>query len=357
MRVARLSFIAFILCAPLARGDPFKYEFLLLPSAQFIGTFDRHAASTQIHDEVVQADTLLTLQEGPIKLFSEYLLSDHEGDLERLQLGWQLSDETILWIGRFHQPTSVWNHDHHHGQYLQTSISRPAIDEWEDIGGLLPQHFAGALLESGAPVFTTWHLRTALAGGIAPHLTPHGMEPFDLLRPDSNRHQMGFQGRASLHPGEFTETGVGILLANDELPAVEFESPSLAGFDHVDLKLFGVFATYAAASWKVTATIYEARTRLFYTAYSKADSFAVGYVQAEYRPVHALTGFARWEDSAGAASSPYLRLFEQVATSRQVAGLRWDFVSRQALTVQFTRSHTLDGHYCDLRLQWSAALF
>src|SRR5712671_4347155 len=144
MRVARLSFIAFILCAPLARGDPFKYEFLLLPSAQFIGTFDRHAASTQIHDEVVQADTLLTLQEGPIKLFSEYLLSDHEGDLERLQLGWQLSDETILWIGRFHQPTSVWNHDHHHGQYLQTSITRPAIDEWEDLGGVLPQHFTGA---------------------------------------------------------------------------------------------------------------------------------------------------------------------------------------------------------------------
>jgi hypothetical protein len=357
MRVALLSFIAFMLCAQLARGDPFKYEFLLLPSAQVIGTFDRQAPSTQIHDEVIQADTLLTLQRGPIKLFSEYLVSDHEGDLERLQLGWQLSDDTILWIGRFHQPSSVWNHDHHHGQYLQTSISRPAIEEWEDIRGVLPQHFAGALLESGAPVFNTWRLRMAVAGGIAPQITPRGLEPFDLLHPDSNRHQMGFQGRASLHPGEFTETGVGILLAADALTAVEFEPPALVGLDHVDLKLFGVFATYAAASWKITVTIYDASTRLFYTAARKDDSFAVGYVQAEYRLAHDLTGFARWEDSAEARSSPYLRLFEQVARSRHVAGLRWDFMDRQALTVQFTKSHTLNGRYSDIRLQWSAAFF
>jgi hypothetical protein len=357
MRVARLSFVAFTLCAQLARGDPIKYEFLLLPSAQAIGTFDRQASRTQIQDEVVQVDTLFTLQRGPLKLFGEYLRSDHEGDLERLQLGWQVSDDTILWIGRFHQPTSVWNHDHHHGQYLQTSISRPAIDEWEDIGGLLPQHFAGALLESGAPVFDTWRLRMALAGGIAPQITPHGMEPFDLLHPDSNRHQLGFQGRVSLHPGDLTETGVGILLANDELTAVDFESPALPGLDHVDLKLFGVFATYAAAPWKVIATLYDANARLFYPASRNNDHFVVGYVQAEHRLAHDLTGFARWEDSSQVASSRYLRLFEQVARSRQVAGLRWDFAGRQALTLQFTKSHTLDGHYSDLRVQWSAAFF
>jgi hypothetical protein len=168
---------------------------------------------------------------------------------------------------------------------------------------------------------------------------------------------MGFQARASLHPGEFTETGVGILLAADALTTVEFDSPALAGFDHVDLKLFGAFATYAASSWKVTATIYDARTRLFYPTYTKDESFVVGYVQAECRLAHDLTGFARWEDSAQAASSRYLRLFEQVARSRQVAGLRWDFAGRQALTLQFTKSHTLDGHYSDLRVQWSAAFF
>jgi hypothetical protein len=358
MRVSWVLFLVFLSCSQLARGDPFRYEFLLLPSAQAIGTFDRHAASTQIHDEVVQADTLLTLQWGRFKVFGEYLLSDHERDLERLQLGWQFSDDTILWVGRFHQPTSVWNHDHHHGQYLQTSITRPAIDEWEDIGGVLPQHFTGALLESGASVFRTWRLRTALGGGIAPQLNQEGMDPYDLLRPDSHRHQLGYQARASLHPGDFTETGVGIALADDNLTAVEpLPAAEWAGFDHVNLRLVGVFATYAGVSWKLTGTVYYADARLYFNTRRLNDSFVVGYVQAEWRFAHELTGFARWEDSAGAQHSPYLHLFDQVARTRRIAGLRWDFLEHQALTVQFASSHTLDGRFNDLRLQWSAAFF
>ncbi len=208
MRVSRLLLALSVFCSALARGDPLQHEFLLLPSAQAIGTFDRQAPQTQLYDQVVQADALLSLQKGPFKLFGEYLLSDHEGDLERFQLGWQLTSDTIVWIGRYHQPTSVWNHDHHHGQYLQTSITRPGIEEWEDLRGVLPQHFTGALIESSRPVLNGWRLRTALAGGIAPKLTGDGLQPFDLIHPDSG-HRMGYQARASLHPGEFTESGWG----------------------------------------------------------------------------------------------------------------------------------------------------
>jgi hypothetical protein len=357
MRISRLLFIVFLLNSPLLRADPLRYEFLLLPSASGVGTLDRRAPNTQLDDEVLQADMILSLQKGPLKLFGEYLLSDHEGDLERLQLGWQLSDDTVLWIGRFHQPTSVWNHDHHHGQYLQTSITRPSIDEWEDLGGVIPQHFTGALLESGRTVLGSWKLRTAAAVGVAPQITPHGLEPFDLLHPDSDRHQMGYQARASLHPGDFTETGVGIVLANDELTAVGAPPPWLPNFDHVNLKLVGLFATYAPSGWKITSTIYYADTKLYYGPARKDDSFIVGYVEAERNFAYDLTGFVRWEDSYGANSSPYLHLFEQFARCRRVAGLRWDFVERQALTVQFTNSHTLDGRYSDIRLQWSAAFF
>jgi hypothetical protein len=168
---------------------------------------------------------------------------------------------------------------------------------------------------------------------------------------------MGYQARASLHPGEFSDTGVGIVLANNELTAVDLESPELLGFDHVEVRLVGLFATYASATWKVTSTVYDVQTRLYYTDSRGNDSFVVGYIQAERRLPHNLTGYVRWEDSAGAASSPYLHLFEQFARSRRVAGLRWDFLERQALTVQFANSLTLDGHYSDIRLQWSAAFF
>ena len=106
MRVSLLILVLSVLMAQAARGDPLQHEFLLMPSAEAVGTFDRNAPVTQIVDEVLKADMLLSLQKGPIKLFGEYLISDHEGDLERFQLGWQLSDDTVIWIGRFHQPTS-----------------------------------------------------------------------------------------------------------------------------------------------------------------------------------------------------------------------------------------------------------
>ncbi|HWX69567.1 MAG TPA: hypothetical protein VNY25_07675 [Steroidobacteraceae bacterium] len=355
MRISHLLLASTLLCSHLARGDPWQYELLLMPSAQAVGTFDRQAPVTEIVDEVVQIDTLFTVQRGPFKLFGEFLLSDHEGDLERFQLGWQATQDTVVWIGRYHQPTSVWNHDHHHGQYLQTSITRPFVDEWEDLGGILPQHFTGMLIESGHKAFGSWRLRTAVAGGLAPIITPQGLEPFDLLHPDSRHHQVGFQGSVSLHPGELTESGFGLLAATDELPAIGLTAPPLPGLDHADLKLLGAFGIYAAAEWKILATWYHARANLCSPVSSTGENFGVGYVEAERRLPHDLTGFLRWESSADAGESIYLKLFPMFVRQRNVLGLRWDFVSHQALTLQLSDTNTLDGHFSDIRLQWSAA--
>ncbi len=359
MRVSRLWLVLALLVAQAARGDPLQHEFLLLPSAVVIGTFDREAPQTQIYDQVVQADALLSLQKGPVKLFAEYLVSDHEGDLERAQLGWQLSSDTILWVGRFHQPSSVWNHEHHHGQYLQTSISRPWIEEWEDLRGPLPQHFTGALLESTHSLAGGWRLRTSIAGGIAPKLTNDGLEPFDLVHPDSH-HRMGYQVRTSIHPDEFSESGVGLLLALDQIAVdgLAGRIPYAGGLDHVDLQLIGAFGTYAGEGWKLNGTVYRARTDLHYPfASTVSDSFWVGYIAAERRVMRDLTGFVRFEEAGSTGDSPYLRLFEQFVRTRYLGGIRWDFLERQALTLQVTKSQVLNGHFSDVRLQWSAALF
>jgi hypothetical protein len=356
MRVSRLLIALSVLAAPLARGDPLQHELVLMPSAGVIGTFDRQSPETQLYDQVAQVDALLTLQKGPFKVFGEYLLSDHEGDLERLQFGWQLSSDTILWVGRYHQPSSVWNHDHHHGQYLQTSITRPWIEEWEDLRGILPQHFTGFLLESSREMADSWRFRTAVAGGLAPKMTDEGLRPFDFIHPDGGR-RMGYQARASIHPGEFTETGGGLLLADDQLAATGLTRFGRIGLDHIDLKLYGMFGTYAGESWKVTATVYLARAELHYAGPTIRDTFAVGYVQVERRIVRDLVGFARVEESSNVGNSPYLRLFEQFARARYVGGVRWDFTARQALTLQLSDSFLLNGHFSDVRLQWSAALF
>jgi hypothetical protein len=65
-------------------------------------------------------------------------------DLERLQLGYTVSDALTVWLGRFHTPYGLWNTAFHHGANLQTSISRPRFIEFEDNGGILPAHSIGA---------------------------------------------------------------------------------------------------------------------------------------------------------------------------------------------------------------------
>ena len=65
-------------------------------------------------------------------------------DLERLQLGYTVSDALTVWLGRFHTPFGVWNTWYHHGAQLQTSIYRPRMIDFEDRGGFLPDHSVGA---------------------------------------------------------------------------------------------------------------------------------------------------------------------------------------------------------------------
>ncbi len=362
MRVSRLVMVLALLASPCALGDSLQHEFLLFTSAEAVGTFDRTAPVTQLPDEGLKADLLFTLQYGSVKLFGEYLLSDHEADLERFQFGWQLSENTIAWLGRYHQPSSVWNHERHHGQYLSTSITRPAIEEWEDGGGeigegVLPQHFTGMLVEDSRQVLSSRSLRTAVGAGVAPVLRTEGMQAFDLIHPTPAHGELGFQARAALYASEFSETGAGVLLAYDDLNALNWPANSQLKFDRVDLALYGVFGTYAATSWKILGTVYYAKANIHAASPGDNHYFVMGYVQAERQLQHAVSAFARLEDSSNAAQSRYLRLYPAFAKARYVTGVRWDFAHHQALTLQGTDSRTLSGHFKDIRLQWSAALF
>jgi hypothetical protein len=63
-------------------------------------------------------------------------------DLERLHLRWTWHG---FWIeaGRSHTDFGYWNLAYHHGKWLQPTILRPRIVEFEDSGGLLPIHWIG----------------------------------------------------------------------------------------------------------------------------------------------------------------------------------------------------------------------
>jgi hypothetical protein len=70
-------------------------------------------------------------------------------DLHRSILKYSHSDALKLSIGRFHTPISYWNTAFHHGQWLQTTVTRPKALDFSN--PFLPLHFIGAFAEGQLP--------------------------------------------------------------------------------------------------------------------------------------------------------------------------------------------------------------
>ncbi|HEX4594528.1 MAG TPA: hypothetical protein VH157_09640 [Bryobacteraceae bacterium] len=70
-------------------------------------------------------------------------------EVERVIIRYDLNDYFKLSFGRYHTPINYWNTAFHHGQWLQTSISRPEMTQFG--GSFIPVHFVGTLVEGAVP--------------------------------------------------------------------------------------------------------------------------------------------------------------------------------------------------------------
>jgi len=70
-------------------------------------------------------------------------------EVERIIVRYDANDYFKLSFGRYHTPINYWNTAFHHGQWLQTTISRPEMTQFG--GSFIPVHFVGTLVEGAAP--------------------------------------------------------------------------------------------------------------------------------------------------------------------------------------------------------------
>ena len=70
-------------------------------------------------------------------------------EVERVIIRYDLNDYFKLSFGRYHTPINYWNTAFHHGQWLQTTISRPEMTQFG--GSFIPVHFVGSLAEGVLP--------------------------------------------------------------------------------------------------------------------------------------------------------------------------------------------------------------
>jgi hypothetical protein len=126
----------------------FGAQTLLAPHSGFeLGQFDLQLASALSPKVSVFSELTLTARSDagvgtpPAPGFNP--------EVERIILRYDLNDYFKVSFGRYHTPINYWNTAFHHGQWLQTTISRPEMVQFG--GSFIPVHFDGTLVEGVTP--------------------------------------------------------------------------------------------------------------------------------------------------------------------------------------------------------------
>lgn len=299
------------------------------------------------------ADLLLTWQRGAFRALGELVVATDETELERLQLGWELAPNTLLWIGRFHQPASYFGYLYHHGQIAQTAISRPQVDDWEDEGGLVPQHLEGLLLDTSLTTRRGQRVDLSIGAGVSPALKDGALEPMDLFSGHGEALRPAYAARVTWYPDALRDPSVSLVLMHAEVSNGTGGARLPAFVSHVDENAVGLFVDYPAGRWRVTGGAYRIDVDADGGSLPR-EAFWSGYLQAECEVRPRLRAFARYEGTSDVAQSRFLSVFDAVVESRLMAGVRWDVTQRQALSVEAARTRTATVSGSELRLQWSA---
>ena len=303
-------------------------------------------------------DVLYSYSGERFRFLAEYLWSSRESELERMKAGWQTGDNTMLWLGRFHSPAKYWTTEYHHGQFVQPTITRPSIEEWEDESGPMPSHITGLSLEHESLRANETAISYAFSVGMGPQFRGQQLHPFDLLDPESG-HDAAFNYRMVYRPNVLSFNQFGLLTAWNEINVVSDSNPDLADLDHIRQITIGLFADWNWGKWRLLANVVYFNHDMQYVDVPQNDEFVSGYVQAEYEASEDWTLFGRSENSSGEDQSPYLRLLPAFISHRNMLGVRWDFASFQSFSAEIAETSTQgDGfthfHFKEARIQWSA---
>lgn len=259
-----------------------------------------------------------------VSFFSELSLSagrdEFKPEIERTILKLDANDYLRFSAGRYHTPINWWNTAYHHGQWLQTSVSRPEMTKFG--GAFIPVHFVGVLVEGSLPVAgINWNYNAGTGNGRSSNPVRGG----DADDVNNNR---AWLANLALQPDRWYELHAGGAVYRDKLAADTDHGGALetiaSGFVVWTRETPEILAEFAFVQHEDVVT---ARTE---------DSQA-WYVQAAYR-------LPWWQ----AHAKPYVR-FERVDVSAADAvfrnrvsnlelwtlGLRYDLSSYVALKSEY----------------------
>lgn len=346
---ARLWIIlAASLSTPAADAET-RSDYLLF--ANLTGTHNASAPADIVldHEDWEPAMTFLYTRETErLRLFTElHATKGGDGEIARLQAGWRFTPQSTLWAGRFHNPQGYWNTQYHHGMYLQTAISRPGIERFDDEGGVLPSHYIGLQLDGSEDIGSDGSLRYELGLGASGVLDEEGLESPAIFMPQRSSKPTASL-RATFTPTEGGPLALGAFLGRNRLPADELAARE------VTQTVYGAFGTLDYENTRFIGAFTVLRNDVEIAAMGTTTGrFANAYLQAEYQPFPTWTGYLRTEGSSDTDNDPYLVLFPRYIKNQHVAGLRWDLFDKQALKLEYAHPEISAGDYETIAVEWS----
>ncbi|MDH4256152.1 MAG: hypothetical protein OEX13_16685 [Gammaproteobacteria bacterium] len=361
MPVRMLAATACAVCvgvAPGPAGAESQHDLLAFTSVDTFYNFS--VSNPEVDDSFVRPalDLLYSYsKDDRFRVLGEYLWSSHESELERMQVGWRTGNDTMVWLGRFHTNAKFWTSEYHHGQFLQTSITRPSVEEWEDESGPIPSHVSGLAIEHEFRRKDLSGMQFSASAGLAPRFVGEELEPFDLLDPESD-HDLSLNFSLIYRPNVTSGNQFGALFGWNDIDVDSASSPNLADLDSIDQLTYGVFADWSWSNWRVLGSVIYLDNDLRYFDGHLRDKFAAGYVQLEYELSDDWRLFGRSDNGIDEDDSIYLRLLPAFVAHRHMLGVRWDFATFHSFTAEIADTSAqgedvTHDHFKEFRLQWS----
>ncbi len=327
-------------------GDVQYYQFLNSDDANengafFLGQLDLYAAESIGPRLDVLTELVIESPDG-----AEFVV-----DLERIQIGYLVSDALKLSAGRFHSPIGYWNTAYHHGSFLQTTIERPLFLRFEDDGGVLPVHSIGVLASGRffkATGDVSYAVQVANGSAIAFDGTANVLQPHNTS--DEN-HNKALGLHADFTPARLRAWTLGASLYRHRVVSEGVLVPAVP----VDVvqTIVGADLTKRSGALELAAEYFLLRDRDRLGARTTTTNHLY-YVQAGYEFKGRLTPYARHEQMSLNESDPYAAALGATDSRTETAGLRIRLGEPSVLKFE-GRFVDTDGtsHHQEYAAQWA----
>ena len=339
-----------LLTACLANAQSsFEGEFIPFPEVT-IHFNDRDVPPLQQHGSTPLVDFFYTAKYNNWRLLTEFLVSDDERDLERLIVGKISGNGRQFWFGRNHSDIDQWNRLFHRETYLQTTIHRPGIIEFEDEGGVLPAHITGFSMEDNLVVGTQgFNYRFTI--GLGPGLKDQHLVPFDILKANQGSHDLTLTAIISDQSGGDSFKDSGLFISHAIIPS------QAGGIDQNKQTVLGVYTNYGMGSnivWRGSAFLVADNMELT-GGNTKKDTYLYGYLQPEYNANVSWTLYGRLEANSGAEDDLFVQQIPSFISERILAGARYQMENSQAIKFEVSKLKQYGERFVAAEIQWSAA--